>query len=316
MMNLCGSTAGAQTTQPASGEGIVGAPTDPARMTKPEEFAKIAWDTSHKGRAIDLGLFKRTFNDDFKKMNIVKEDSPPGEGAVWFSPGHGAFRTNSPLRADGPFTLVDEGLRLRVEMVGNRWKGACMTSVNTRGEGFAQQYGYFEMTARYDYPPPGAKGSRIWGAFWLKSQCDYFNQGKTTRTEIDVNEFYGDDGYHTTVHLWAAAHPLPGATITKHIMRSGYKDKVAPDLFKALKDDQGVVRGFHSYGCEITPQWVIMYFDRKEVARFPMMEEWKTPLYMLVDLVITKPESEAVFPMDLVVRNVSAYQRIKPYEGQ
>lgn len=282
------------------------------RATVPEQFARLRWDISRKGREIDLDQYKPTFHDDFKAMNIVKDDSAPGPGAVWFSPGHGAFTKSSPLRADGPFKLVDDGVRFRVEKIGKRWRGACMTTVNTNGEGFAQQYGYFEMTAEYKYSVPGAKGARIWGAFWLKSQCDYFNNGTTTRSEIDINEFYGDDGYHITGHLWPAAHPAPGATITKHIFCSGYKNKVAPDLFKNLKVD-GVVKGFHCYGGEVTPRWVIMYFDRKEVARFPTMEEWKTPLYMLVDVVITKPEEEAVFPMDLIVKNIAAYQPLRPY---
>ena len=299
----------------AVGPSIATEPTGQSRTTQPEQFAQLRWDLSQKGREIDLSQYKQTFHDDFKAMDIVKDDSPPGPGAVWFSPGHGAFKTNSPLRANGPFTLVDDGVRLRVEKVGKRWLGACMTTVNTKGEGFAQQYGYFEMTAEYNYAPPGPKGSRIWGAFWLKSQCDYFNNGTTTRTEMDINEFYGDDGYHATGHLWPAAHLSPGATITKHIFSSGYKNKMAPELFKNLKVD-GVVRGFHRYGGEITPQWVLMYFDRQEVARFPTMEEWKTPLYMLVDLVITKPEEEAAFPMDLTVKNVSAYQPAQPYEGQ
>ena len=77
-----------------------------------------------------------------------------------------------------------------------------------------------------------------------------------------------------------------------------------------------MVKGCHRYGGEITPQWVIMYFDRKEMARFPTMAEWKTPLYMLVDLVVTKPEEEAVFPMDLTVKNVSVYQPLQPYKDQ
>jgi beta-glucanase (GH16 family) len=300
--------------QPAD-KPVATAPTGQSQATEPEQFAQLRWDFSQKGREIDLTQYKRTFNDDFETMDIVKDNSAPGPGAVWFSPGHGAFRKNAPLRADGPFKLVDDGVRLRVEKVGKRWLGACMTTVNTKGEGFAQQYGYFEMTAEYNYPPPGRKGSRIWGAFWLKSQGDYFNHGTTTRTEIDINEFYGDDGYHVTGHLWPAAHLSPDATVTKHIFCSGYKSKVAPHLFKNLKVD-GVVKGFHCYGGEITPQRVIMYFDRKEQARFPTMEEWKTPLYMLVDLVITKPEEEAVFPMDLTVKNISAYQPRKPYKGQ
>ena len=290
------------------------ATTGQLRTTDPEQFVQLKWDFSQKGREIDLKAYKRTFHDDFKTMDIVKDDKAPGPGAVWFSPGHGAFKTNAPLRADGPFRLVDDGVRLRVDKVGRRWLGACMQTVNTKGAGFAQQYGYFEMTGEYSYPSPGRKESRIWGAFWLKSQGDYFTNGTTTRTEIDINEFYGDNGYHCTGHLWPAAHLSPEATITKHIFSSGHKNKVAADLFKSLKVD-GVVKGFHRYGGEITPQWVIMYFDGKELARFPTMEEWKTPLYMLVDLVITKPEEEAVFPMDLTVKNVSAYLPLQPYKN-
>ena len=283
--------------------------------TSLEQFEAMKWDTSQAGREIDLAKYNRTFNDDFKTLKIVKEDAAPGPEAVWFSPGHGAYRTNSPLRKDGPFTKVDEGVRLRVEMVGKNWKGACMTTVNTRGEGFAQQDGYFEMTAEYNYPVEKGKKPRVWGAFWLKSQQDYFNNGTTTRTEIDINEFYGDDGYHATAHLWPAAKPQPGETITKHVGISGFKHKMGPKVFEPLKID-GVVRGFHTYGGEITPEWVIMYFDRKELARFPTVEEFKTPLYMLVDCIVSKPEAEAIFPIDMVVKDVSAYQPKQPYAGQ
>lgn len=288
----------------------VSPPAVPGPTTDPEAFARIRWDTSRKGRAVDLSQYRRTFHDDFKTMNIVKEDSAPGPGAVWFSPGHGDFRTSSPLRKDGPFTLVEDGLRMRVDKAGNRWRGACMATVNTRGEGFAQQYGYFEATIRYDYAGP-KKG--IWGAFWAKSQKDYFTGGTTTRTEIDFNEFYGDDGYHATVHLWAAARPQPGETVLKHIFSSGMKGKLAPGHFKDLKEG-GVVRGFHAYGGEVTPEWVIICFDRKELGRFPTMPEWKTPLYLLLDVIVNKiEEDKAVFPMDMTVRNVSAYQPLQPY---
>lgn len=278
-----------------------------------EQFLALKWDLSQKGREIDLGRYKRTFNDDFTNVNIVKDDSDPGADAVWFSPGHGAFKATSPLRKDGPFKPVDDGLRVRVEKVGQRWLGACMQTVNTKGQGFAQQYGYFEMTARYDYTPP-ADG--LWGAFWLKSQCDYSTGGTTTRTEIDINEFYGDGSYHATVHLWPAAHLAPDATITKHVFCSGLKHKVGPGVFEKLKVN-GVVSGFHTYGGEITPQWVIMYFDRKELGRFPTMPEWKTPLYMLVssDVRKIKPEKVAL-PMDLIIKNVSAYQPLEAYEGR
>lgn len=135
------------------------------------------------------------------------------------------------------------------------------------------------------------------------------------RTEIDFNEFYGDDGYHATVHLWAAAKQQPGETVTKHIMASGFKHKIGRDVFKDLKaQGGGTVRGFHTYGGEITPQWTIMYFDRKELGRFPTMEESKTPLYLLLTVVVTKQgEANGTFPMDMIVKNVSAYTPRTPY---
>lgn len=284
-----------------------------SRTTDPAAFARVKWDNSRQGRPLDLTRYQRTFNDDFKTMNIVKEGSAPGPGAVWFAPGHGAYRRDCPLREDGPFQLVEDGLRMRLEKIGKRWKGACMTTVNTRGEGFAQQYGYFEAAIRYDY---AGAGTGIWGAFWAKSQRDYVTTGTTTRTEIDFNEFYGDNGYHATVHLWPAAKPQPGETILKHLFASGQKHQLAGELFKNLKVDDKV-RGFHIYGGEITPEWVVMYFDRKEVGRFPTMPEWKTPLYLLLDVTLNPhEENKAVFPMDMVVRNVSAYQPQEPYPGQ
>jgi hypothetical protein len=102
-------------------------------------------------------------------------------------------------------TLIVDLLHLQVEKVGKRWLGANMTSVNTKCQGFARQYGYFEMTARYVYRagyvyPTGVKG--FWAGFWLKTQNDdYFTGGTTTRVEININQFYGDDGDHPTVHL-------------------------------------------------------------------------------------------------------------------
>jgi hypothetical protein len=284
-----------------------------SRTTDPEAFAQIKWDNSRQGRPLALTQYKRTFHDDFKTMNIVKEDAAPGSNAVWFAPGHGAFRHDAPLRKDGPFKLVEEGLRLRVEKVGKNWKGACMATVNTRGEGFAQLYGYFEAAIRYDY---AGAGTGIWGAFWAKSQKDYATTGTTTHTEIDFNEFYGDNSYHATVHLWPAAKPQSGETILKHLFASGHQHKLAKELFKGLIVDRKV-QGFHTYGGEVTPEWVVMYFDRKEVGRFPTMPEWKTPLYLLLDVVMNPREKDkAVFPMDLIVKNVSAYQPVEPYPSQ
>ena len=76
----------------AADQPVATAPTGPSRTTKPEQFAQLRWDLSQKGREIDLSQYKQTFHDDFKTMDIVKDNSAHGPNAVWFSPGHGAFK--------------------------------------------------------------------------------------------------------------------------------------------------------------------------------------------------------------------------------
>ena len=77
----------------AGDQSVAAAPKGQSRTTKPEQFVQLRWDLSQKGREIDLNQYKRTFHDDFKTMDIVNDNSVPGPEAVWFSPGHGAFKT-------------------------------------------------------------------------------------------------------------------------------------------------------------------------------------------------------------------------------
>ena len=54
---------------------------------------------------------------------------------------------------------------------------------------------------------------------------------------------------------------------------------------------------------------MIIYLDRKELERFPTVPEFRTPLYMVIDLAILEKEAaQAVSPMDMVIKNVTAYQ--------
>lgn len=269
-------------------------------QTTVEEFKSHSWDKSHSGTALDLTQYKQTFFDDFNALTVTAD----GGKGPWYAPGHSTFGAGKfqPPGPNGPFTVKDGNLTLKAEKVNERWQAACMQTVDNKGRGFAQQYGYFEMRAKF---PPGRGG---WPAFWLLSQNGYLDK-TATRTEIDIVEWYSGDpkGHHASVHLWPAQQKPENYPLAKHAGRSNYYNlaKVNPPVLV-----NGQLEGFHTYGAEVTPEWVIIYFDRSEVARFEMMPEWKTPLYMVVDLAIFQKEAKvAESPKEMVVDYVSAYQR-------
>jgi hypothetical protein len=262
-------------------------------QTKKDEFNALTWDTSHAGSPLDLTKYKQSFRDDFKTMSVT----PDGGSGPWFAPVHGSFGSGRflPPSSDGPFISGSEGMIIRAEKVDGKWGTGLMQTVDGSGHGFAQRYGYFE--ARIQFPP----GKGGWPAFWLLSQNGLTDK-KATRTEIDIVEWYGGDpkGHHSSVHLWPAAE-RSAEQLDKHVWRSHYYN-----MKSALVD--GALEGFHTYGAEVTPKWVIIYFDRRETARFKSVPEFQTPLYMLVNLAIFKKEADvASSPKDLAIQYVAAY---------
>lgn len=263
-------------------------------------FKALAWDKSKRGAVLDLDQFKETFRDDFNDLSVTAEDGP----GPWFAPGHTPFGAGDflPPGPDGPFGLKDGVLVLTARKTGDKWHSANLQTLNANGQGFAQQYGYFEMRAKF---PPGAGG---WCAFWLLSQNGYLDKSKT-RTEIDIVEWYGGDpkGLHLTTHLWPATQKSEGPSLEKHVYAPQYYNlsKATPPVL-----ENNALTGFHTYGAEITPEWIINYFDRREVARFPNVPEFNTPLYLLVTLAINRSEAEhAESPKEMEVDYVAAYQR-------
>ncbi|HEY9247762.1 MAG TPA: hypothetical protein VIO38_01455, partial [Rariglobus sp.] len=59
--------------------------------------------------------------------------------------------------------------------------------------------------------------------------------------------------------------------------------------------------------------WVIFYFDRKELSRFPTIPEYRTPLFMLVNLAIFQKKGVDVKdlegPRRMAVDYVGVWQR-------
>jgi Ca2+-binding RTX toxin-like protein len=65
---------------------------------------------------------------------------------------------------------------------------------------------------------------------------------------------------------------------------------------------------FHTYGARITTDWITIFYDGKELSRFPMSEFFRTPLYMVVTLAMNPSEvAQASGRYDMVLDYVRAY---------
>jgi Ca2+-binding RTX toxin-like protein len=248
-----------------------------------------SWTKQYAGTSLNLNGYKTTFNDPFDTMSI----SPSGTGTRWYSGAtydFGSATFVDSVGSDGPFKVAGGNLTIKMEKVNGQWQSGAIQSVNGWGAGFAQQYGYFEVRAKF----PEGYGS--WPAFFLNSQNRYGNptaDPRTIRTEFDIVEAYGSDpdGHHAVTHIRQDSSKT-------HLSKSLYTD-----LPGSMFDGQ-----FHTYGGMVTPDWLITYMDGKEIARMPTGGEFKTPLYMVLDLAMLPAEvSKASGTYEMVVDYVKAY---------
>jgi len=274
-------------------EAVSGSPvaeTDPATLAKYRRC-----DESQAGQSLDLTGAGLTFADEFDRPSIT---GPDGDGP-WFAPIHGGFgkaKFLPPHPMDGPFFFNDGALTIRLAKRDGRWTSGLMQSVNAEGEGFAQRYGYFEIRAKFP------KGNGSWPAFWLKT-VNQFTDPSQTRAEIDVIEAYGDEdwsGYHAAVHLWPPRRAPVSGQLQKHWWRGCY-ERVEGDLFDG---------DWHLYGGEIGPEWVTVYYERRELGRFPTLAEFRQPLFILADLALHgKNPRTSDEPADMQIDYIRVWQR-------
>ena len=158
-----------------------------------------------------------------------------------------------------PYSLIEGGgLTITLSKQNGAWYSGVMTTVDNGGQGFSQQYGYFEVTAQLS----GDAGT--WPSFWLlntaQKKGDNSNGG-----EIDVFEQYGtwSDGFCTTFHDWSGG--------TTPYYNCGIK---VPNTLD----------GYHKYGMMWTESTTTIYFDDVQVAQTTTPAVMKQPYYMLLDM--------------------------------
>jgi beta-glucanase (GH16 family) len=218
--------------------------------------------TAQNDRMVDLAAYRQTFSEDFDSLDV----SPWGPGTRWIAHtpyngdfGDGAFAHPVP---GFPFTIENGVLRIEARKDNNgKWHSGLLSSIDRKGNGFAQQYGYFEMRAKLP------AGDGVWPAFWLLG-----DNGTETRAEIDIIEYYGHDpaAYQSAVHVWDHKSPDKSRVAGSRIV-------IPPGTLS---------REFHTFGASIDPNMIRFYFDRHEVWNTKTMAEHQRPMYLLVDLAV------------------------------
>jgi hypothetical protein len=240
---------------------------------------------------LDLTGYAMTFNETFDKMD-VSANGPNAPGTNWIAhtPWNGDFGNDvfdNPGPA-GPFVMGKNGLSIVAHKdASGLWHSGLLSSMDRDGpgqHGFAQRYGYFEMKAILP------TGPGTWPAFWLIGV-----DKKTTSSEIDVVEYYGESDvyFHSVEHLWKN-----GADI----MPRDHMQRVTPDLLS---------RQFNTYGVLIEPDTTSFYFNRNLIWSTPTPPEYRQPMYLLVNLAIGGgwPYDDLQSPQIMNVQYIRAYQK-------
>ena len=242
---------------------------------------------------LNINAYQLTFEESFDSLDV----SAWGEkSSRWIAhtPWNGDFgdaRFTDP--APGfPFT-TDQGI-LKIEArkeADGTWRSGLLSSVNPKGQGFSQQFGYFE--ARMKLPP----GKGVWPAFWLIG----LDRSKYT-AEIDVLEYYGRAPYEFSMgfHIWRQSQGGQNST-------GGY--------WKTVED--GILNSeYHTYGVDIQADKTTFYLDRQYLWSFDTPKEFHMPFYPLVNLALGSgwPIDETPNPSILLVDYIHVYKR-KPAEA-
>lgn len=234
------------------------------------------------GDALPVDDMRLTFDENFDDLDV----SAWGPGTRWiahtpWSGDFGGARFANPGERT-PFKTENGILRIEAKRdPEGDWQSGLLASVDPKGNGFAQQYGYFEMRAQLPVGPG------VWPAFWLIGK----DRSKST-AEIDVMEFYGDkpDGYSSVIHVWHR------------------EDKNDSQFSRIEVFRDADPRDFHTYGVKIDSEFIRMYFDRKLVWKAETRPEHRQPMYVLLNLaLVEKTADQAPDPSHMFIDYVRAY---------
>lgn len=240
---------------------------------------------------LDIAAYRQTFADEFDRLSV--SDWGPGTTWIAHTPWNGDFGDAqfSDPGGDFPFTTAGGVLRIEMRRDGQgKWRSGLLASVDRKGEGFSQKYGYFEMRAKF----PAGEG--VWPAFWLIG-VERMKGDVPSAAEIDIVEHYGHAPaeYSSAVHVWPIAKGAEAFSATQR----------NPVPAGTLSD------GFHLYGASVEADTIRFYFDRRQVWEVATPEAGKQPMFLLVNLGLGSgwPIERTPNPSSMLVDYVRAYAR-------
>lgn len=221
----------------------VGSEADKPITSFPPASMKLVFDENFDGDSLDLTKWY---------------PGPKPDGGQW---GGAHFVARNEIGFTNIYIMKDGTLTLRAhhdpnykdpENWGRTWySGEISTAFPRKASPSAIRKGYIETRAKF----PKNKGS--WPGFWmLAPDTEPTKATDAGGVEIDGVEFYGDaiKKFSSGVIYW------PGNT--------GRPSEPSKLAWTDTPDD--LTQDFHLYGVQITDTEVFIYFDRKEVQRFPL----------------------------------------------
>jgi Glycosyl hydrolases family 16 len=250
---------------------------------------------------VDVSCFSSTFDDEFLVYDV--SSGPVADGMFpnerWFngteqccmSPSGGQAGVNYPTPGPNgpvnPYSLIPGGgLQIQASLAGNTWFSGVMTSVDQNGNGFSQQYGYFEYSVKL------APGAGTWPGLWMLPLPLHVAGG-----EIDILEQYGLNPpvnpvayteLHITLNDWTNAQPGT-STLAMGL----------PDLTAA----------YHRVGLLWNDTYMAFYLDDALLWSTPTLDVMKQPYYLLADMGLGSgwDTSQTPNPSNLAIQYIRAY---------
>lgn len=244
----------------------------------------------------DLSLFDLTFEDTFSTRSI----STSGSGTTWKSQfpwggriqsgsGELGYYSDSSTGYD-PFEIRNGNLIIKVNPGTNETNGTnpYNCGIITNQHSFSQTRGYFEIRCKI----PVGKG--LWPAFWLiASDLGW-------PPEIDVFETFG-----------ALNNNGEGGPRQSHVQL--HTSVAGFGRGQWMNTPSDITTDFHTYGCLWDPDFIYVYFDGKELIRYPTPPDYNEPMYLVANIACGgwpgSPDGTNVWPAEFEIDYIRAYAR-------